>query len=512
MRASVHSPLAKAKLRTADILPTAHRHTNDWQRVSRDGYKSCPMNDLPQHSSAELAYLFRHAVLRDAAYNLQLPTDRAAMHQLAYELIEAAFGGPAPEPAPLSHESSPPHAIDPVASELARHAQCALDGGLASRVNVRNAHRRAAEYAERQFRHAEACDHWMRAAALYDESDRGWPLVRAARQLFFRSRVDESVELLDRAVKLARAHVNIALEARALSTMGSVLRQTARGNETGLLYEQALALQRQLDSPRTLAGDLGNLGIFCESEGQNEKAQALYLEALALSRKAGDAAQQARILGYLGDHFRDLGRMDEAYRYLMESIELQAKAGDRPEHALELERLGVWHAIKGNMPEAEASLTKAITMFREMGNHRSLGMALGNMGNLYADTGRLALAEATLLQALNIHQEVGNLSFQTNTLAGLGNVAMQRADLAGALAYFERAMQALKYSRSIMTRGAATLGYATCLALHGRRDEAAAAWEDGVSLLQKGGNVQELESQTASMRAACAKAGIKPLV
>lgn len=473
------------------------------------------MNELPSQSSAETAYLFRHAVLRDAAYGLQLPTDRAAMHLLAYQLIESAFDGPAPEPAPLSHESSQPHPIDSVASELARHAQCALEGGFGSPESLRNSYRRAAEYAERQFRHTEAREHWLQlavhCAVQCEEADRGWTLVRAARQAFFGGRVDESQQLLRDALELARRHANVALEARTLSTLGSVLRQTARGNETGLLYEQALTLQRQLNSPRTLAGDLGNLGIFYESVGQNEKAQALYLEALELSRKAGDAGQQARILGYLGDHFRDLGRMDEAYRYLMESMELQAKAGDRPEHALELERLGVWHAIKGNMAEAEASLTQAITMYREMGNHRSLGMALGNMGNLYADTGRLELAEATLLQALSIHEEVGNLSFQTNTLAGLGNAAMQRDNLAGALAYFERAMHLLKYSRSIMTQGAATLGYATCLALHGHRDEAAAAWEDGVSLLRKGGNVQELESQTVSMRAACTKAGIKPL-
>lgn len=42
---------------------------------------------------AEAAYLFRHALLRDAAYQLQLPADRAALHALALEIIEGLYGG-----------------------------------------------------------------------------------------------------------------------------------------------------------------------------------------------------------------------------------------------------------------------------------------------------------------------------------------------------------------------------------------------------------------------------------
>ena len=37
---------------------------------------------------AETAYLFRHALLRDAAYQLQLPGERARLHALALASIE----------------------------------------------------------------------------------------------------------------------------------------------------------------------------------------------------------------------------------------------------------------------------------------------------------------------------------------------------------------------------------------------------------------------------------------
>ncbi|NUN49609.1 MAG: hypothetical protein HUU15_12345, partial [Candidatus Brocadiae bacterium] len=50
--------------------------------------------------TAESAYLFRHALLRDAGYQLQLPGGRARLHGLALEIIETLAGGAAPEPPP----------------------------------------------------------------------------------------------------------------------------------------------------------------------------------------------------------------------------------------------------------------------------------------------------------------------------------------------------------------------------------------------------------------------------
>jgi hypothetical protein len=73
----------------------------------------------------ETAYLFRHALLRDAAYQLHLPGDRARLHGLALALIEAMCGGPPLKPPSLGTDASPPfamHATDAFALGLAGHA------------------------------------------------------------------------------------------------------------------------------------------------------------------------------------------------------------------------------------------------------------------------------------------------------------------------------------------------------------------------------------------------------
>jgi predicted ATPase len=46
--------------------------------------------------AAETAYLFRHALVREAAYELQPPGDRGRLHALVLQIIEDMCGGTLP--------------------------------------------------------------------------------------------------------------------------------------------------------------------------------------------------------------------------------------------------------------------------------------------------------------------------------------------------------------------------------------------------------------------------------
>lgn len=73
--------------------------------------------------NAESAYLFRHALLRDAAYQLQLPSDRARLHGLAFAILEDLAGGIRPVALGPPPSQLEPHPTDPFAEELAAHAR-----------------------------------------------------------------------------------------------------------------------------------------------------------------------------------------------------------------------------------------------------------------------------------------------------------------------------------------------------------------------------------------------------
>src|SRR5690606_40953818 len=156
---------------------------------------------------AEDAYLFRHALLRDAAYDLHLPTSRSQLHELAFYLIEEAFGGKPPEPMPLDSEgpvATVRHPADAVADELVRHIRVAIGSADADRpvLHKRLALylRRAAEHAERNYLHAAAAKHWTEYAHASTGAVHGEALRRAASVLMDDDRDQEADLLLQQAL------------------------------------------------------------------------------------------------------------------------------------------------------------------------------------------------------------------------------------------------------------------------------------------------------------------------
>src|SRR5437868_1708496 len=131
--------------------------------------------------NAEAAYMFRHAVLREAAYQLQMPADRARLHAAAFGVLEELAGGRPPEEDPLPgvlQLAFHSHPTDVFAAELAEHARIAPDD-----ASLKDAARlylvRAAEHSERVFQgDAEAL--WRRHAALAAGLERAESLRRAA--------------------------------------------------------------------------------------------------------------------------------------------------------------------------------------------------------------------------------------------------------------------------------------------------------------------------------------------
>jgi predicted ATPase len=58
--------------------------------------------------TAEQAYSFRHALVQEAAYQLQLPSERARLHLIALQAIERGFGEKPPELPPIEDPDEAP--------------------------------------------------------------------------------------------------------------------------------------------------------------------------------------------------------------------------------------------------------------------------------------------------------------------------------------------------------------------------------------------------------------------
>ncbi|MCZ7608321.1 MAG: hypothetical protein M5U25_20220 [Planctomycetota bacterium] len=190
---------------------------------------------------AELAYLFRHAVIRDAAYGLQPPTARAALHAMALEIIESL---------------ATPDTIDGWAEELADHARQAMGAEGADRQALQ---RRELAYLQRAAEHAAKHWHNERSVTLRERiaehpdagpDQRIKALLDNVDTLMRSGGIARTPALLERAEELARDHGDRRDLANVLAAQAQAATLTSRHADANRLIDRGITLARELREPR----------------------------------------------------------------------------------------------------------------------------------------------------------------------------------------------------------------------------------------------------------------------
>jgi non-specific serine/threonine protein kinase len=107
------------------------------------------------------------------------------------------------------------------------------------------------------------------------------------------------------------------------------------------LYEEGLALWRDLSGQQGVAYSLGGLGKVLRAQGRSAAARTLSEEWLALERELGDRPNTAIALRELGLIALDLGNLGDARGRFIESLSLSRDLGSPRGIAFALEGLAV---------------------------------------------------------------------------------------------------------------------------------------------------------------------------
>jgi tetratricopeptide (TPR) repeat protein len=423
--------------------------------------------------NAESAYLFRHALLRDAAYQLQLPSDRAKLHALAFETIEAIHGGRAPDPPPLDGAIDAPfkpHPIDECAEELADHIQLAPRNARQAAL-CRLYLRRAAETAERNYRNHAARRLFEVLAERLEGAARGEALRRAADMALFCGNPKEAIPLLEQAIHCQRVAGRRELEARAVGCLAGLYKDMGSVAPAESNYRTALALARAVGDRKTEGVTLANLANLCWEDARLEEAENFHKAAEAIHREVRNVQSLGIVKANLAGIYHVTGRLELAVAAYQEALALLDRNTARLQRGVILQNYALLQKSMGHMSHAERDLKAAIVIHRECGNLRSEGNSLGNLAAIYRETARPAAAEAAYVRALEILRDCGRPRFESNHLCD----------------------------------------YALLLLETDRPQAARSAWQRAQTLLRSLAGEAELVSRRAQMLAACEKAGVTPL-
>ena len=367
--------------------------------------------------SDDLAFRFKHVLIRDVAYGGMSKAQRAAEHQGFAAWLER-------------------RAKDELAEIRAHH----LDQAAAL---VAELERTVPEELARS------------AAAALEEAGR-----RALR----RGALGVARRTLLRAVELEPTPERRYLAAHAAWRLADV---PTVGDEAAEVLVEARAAGRRDVEGRALVL-LADLALH--SEGDVSRAHDLADEALVIlptDELAGLYDAHALITTI----FWWLGNGDGATRHAEEMIELAHRAG-RPElESLARTQLSAIAGVRGDTAGAVALLEEAEALAETSGSREAMGQALAVLGRRLLESD-LGDAERYLRQALEIFEEIGAAGRYGWTLSNLAFGYKERGDLPSAEKTFREAVSRLRKTHEQGFLVEAERGLAEVLVEQGKIDEA----------------------------------------
>jgi tetratricopeptide (TPR) repeat protein len=253
----------------------------------------------------------------------------------------------------------------------------------------------------------------------------------------------EGRERLAEALALAGA-APTAARARALTGMGNLASAQGDSAVQQALWEECLAIGRELDDREIIASALGNLGQMTYQQGDHRAAQVLLEQSLALGRELGNEEVTANALfglGLVANYQGDTRAQQALYE---ESLALWRKQGDQQRVSTILNNLGDMHLRQDDYPAAEACYGESLAIRRELGNHLGIATTLCRLGELALTQGDSRTARDRYEESLAICRERGAKGEMANTLTRLAELASEQDDYERAGSLFRESLGLLQ--------------------------------------------------------------------
>ena len=328
----------------------------------------------------EVRYLFKHALLRDAAYRMQLRARRQALHKLALEAMETLYADN----------------ISGRFGELAYHARAA---GLAEPAFQHSL--AAGNQAMRQYAAAEAVAHYRPAMNL-----------------------------------IGQVETDSAQRRQLCNLYGRALELT--GDPTAALahYETMEQLARELgDRPLQLDAlvAMGTMRATGNVMSDFELAKALGRQALELAHSLNDRAAEAKVHWNLIHAYRLTGRYDRALASGLRAYELAEALDLREQMAYIANDLGTVYMGLGEINKMRATSKRAVTLWREIDNRPMLIDGLAIYGLSLAMTGQFEEALEVSREGLALSRAANNRWGEAIMHYTPALVHLQRLEIEGGL-------------------------------------------------------------------------------
>ncbi|OQY26356.1 MAG: hypothetical protein B6244_13820 [Candidatus Cloacimonetes bacterium 4572_55] len=372
---------------------------------------------------SEIHYIFKHALMRDSAYDMQLRARLRQLHRIAGQAYEDLYA------ADIS-DYYPDLAFHYDKAEIVEKAVYYLE--------------EAGNYAKENFQNQQALDFYDKFLESQGE-DKGDKkaevLLKKGDILELIGKLQEAERIFLLAEKYARQSDKLALLAKAQNRLATLNQKKGDHSEASSLLKSAYSLSKKLNNKQLMADILGNMGTVHRFKGQYDKAIGYFKKKLKLSKELHNERAIGNAISNIGLIHCEKGDYDEAMEGFENSLAIYKEVGEKELISQAYANIGMVYASRGDRANSLFYWEKQLEISEELGDKFNIAAVVGNLGMIYWSGGEYDKAMIYYEKALAIFKELGikrGIAFISDKI---GNINIDLGEYDKAMQRFERSFK-----------------------------------------------------------------------
>ncbi len=369
----------------APMLPGTYEELGSLDTVIGDLDALRTLDLLALDREADQAWMFKHVVTQEVAYDSLPYALRALLHGRVGDYIERTEADDLDRQVPL---------LEHHFWRSDRHDK-----------KVEYLHK-AAEAAQASYANNAAIVYYERLIPLLSGVECIQATLGLVQVFHVIGDVARAEVMLNQARAIADAIGNGPLKARCDHLLGETVRRLGRFDEAEERLERAYAGFEAVGDEAGLGDVLQVMGTVNAQRGRPEAARQRYEASLEIRERLGKEPESAGLFNNLGIVAQQLGDPVRAREYAEQALALYTRLGDPRRIGTCEVNLAWMDSSSGDNESARLHCERAIALAREVGDRLNLAIAQNNLGDALRDMGRLDEAADAYAEAVSAYHEL----------------------------------------------------------------------------------------------------------
>lgn len=391
----------------------------------------------------ELRYIFRHSLLREAVYSMQMQTRLKQLHQLIAEAIENLYS----------------NQLEERYVDLAFHyEQAGVDEKTCTYL------RKAADHARRNYQNHLALEYYEKLlqhlGKKADSIDEIKTHLKRGKLLELIGNWEESEKAFKKALRLAKKDRDIVMLGESNNLLGHVLMLRGEHAKALKYLNIAVGLFESIDDNKGYAKVHGNLGNLHLRQGEYLSAKECFQNSMDSGYLTDATNVAAQVVANLALTLMNLGDLEGGIAVIQNQLPLHHQSNDKQGLATLLVNLGIVQYAKGDYDDARKSHEEGLQLAEELGNKQLLSIAIGSLGLVIQQQGDYEQAMVLFQKDLEITEELGDKQGIAIALGLIGDLLKIQGDFYSSVDYLQKNLmlcEELGYQKGI-AKAVNTLG------------------------------------------------------